>query len=365
MAAHLIRRADCGGTFYLVDGELTRSLKTKVKRYAEALLRQYTDGKYNLHAAPTVGAYYAIWIERKVEPLFRRSKIRDYKQAFKKHILPRFEHTSLIEIKTGDLAEFQVALIKTGIKVKSARNVIDANFRAMYRDARAEVEALAGKDPFLDLRWPKVRRDPPEPFTPEEQKKILDYFAEREPFYYAFVRFQFDTGARPSESTAITWADLNATARTVRIHKSRHLGVDSDTKTTKSRRSIILTQELTDLLQCLRHPWQKDSDKVFTTKTGTPINAGQWTKDYWQRVLDGLQIPRRKFYATRHSFITSMVKAGANLKAIGDYAGTSAQMIEENYCGELQLDPTIFQRSAANPLKNLASPTGFEPVLSA
>ena len=41
MAAHIIKRADCGGTWYLVDGNLVKSLKTKAKRYAEVLLRQY------------------------------------------------------------------------------------------------------------------------------------------------------------------------------------------------------------------------------------------------------------------------------------------------------------------------------------
>jgi hypothetical protein len=42
------------------------------------------------------------------------------------------------------------------------------------------------------------------------------------------------------------------------------------------------------------------------------------------------------------------------------HAGTSVQMIEDNYCGELQLDPTIFQLAFANRSKSLASPTGFE-----
>ena len=92
---------------------------------------------------------------------------------------------------TSDLAEFQVALIRTGIKVNSARNVIDLSFHDLSRDARAEIEAIAGIDPSLDLRWPKVRHDRPEPVNAEEQIKIMDYFAKSEPFYYTFIRFQF------------------------------------------------------------------------------------------------------------------------------------------------------------------------------
>jgi integrase len=365
MPAHLIKRADCGGTYYLVDGELTKSLKTKTKRYAEALLREYQDGKYRLAPVPTVGAYYERWIERKIEPLCRRAQIRDYRQAFKKHILPRFKDTSLLEIRTGDLSDFQVELLRKGLKVKSARNIIDASFRACYRDARAEIDELAGKDPFMDLRWPKVRREPPDPLTAEERDKVIAYFSEQEPFYYPFVRFQFETGMRPSESTALTWHDLNETASTVRIAKSRNLNTENNTKTSKSYRTIIIVRELMELLQCMRHPWSKDTDHIFLNKHGAPLTSDHFRGDYWNRVLDALGIRKRGFYACRHTFITEMVKKGYNLKAIAQYAGTSTTMIEDNYCGELNLDPndpTIFQRSSEKALSSLASPTGFEPV---
>ena len=66
-----------------------------------------------------------------------------------------------------------------------------------------------------------------------------------------------------------------------------------------------------------------------------------------------------------------------NLKEIADYTGTSVQMIETNYCGQT-LDPQrifsnraseedreMIERYPAKSRKDLASPTGFEPVLSA
>jgi hypothetical protein len=120
-----------------------------------------------------------------------------------------------------------------------------------------------------------------------------------------------------------------------------------------------------ELVQLLRHPWQKDTDKVFINKFGEPLSADQFRADYWNRMLDALGIRRRKFYATRHSFITQMVDAGYKLKSIGEYVGTSVTMIEEDYCGSLQLDPTILPRPSEKPSENLASPTGFEHVLPA
>jgi integrase len=365
MPAYIIERADCGGTYYLVDGEHTKSLKTKTKRYAEALLRQYQDGKYNLKPVPTVKEFFDSWIQKKIEPLVRRSLPRDYNQHFDAYVLPRFKDTRLSEVGTKDLTAFQVELLQKGLAVKTARNIIDSSFRALYRDARAEIDELKGKDPFIDIRWPKARREPPDPFMAEERDRIIEFFGVQEPFFYAFVRFQFETGMRPSESTGLTWADLDKQASTVRILTSRYLKADNNTKTTKSRRIIKIAPELMDLLQLLRHPWQKDTDKVFINKHGTGLSADQFRADYWNRMLDALGIRKRKFYATRHTFITQMVDAGYKLKAIAEYCGTSVSRIEENYCGSLQLDPTILPRPSEKPLQNMASPTGFEPVLPA
>jgi integrase len=175
---------------------LLKSLKTRSKTYAEALLKQYNQGKLSLDPCPTVKEFYDKWIEQQVPPLVRRSRTRDHRQAFNKHILPRFGAMALKDVKTGELRVWQAELLKTGLKVKSVRNILDSSFRALYRDARSEIEALEGKDPFLDIKWPKVKRLPPDPLSLDEKRRVLECFAESEPWYYPFVRFQLDTGCK-------------------------------------------------------------------------------------------------------------------------------------------------------------------------
>ena len=93
---------------------------------------------------PTVKDYFDNWIEKKIEPLFRRALIRDYKQHFRTHILPKFKHMRLSAIGTAELTDFRIQLLRRGLSVKSARNIIDGSFRKLYRDARAEFEELKG-----------------------------------------------------------------------------------------------------------------------------------------------------------------------------------------------------------------------------
>jgi hypothetical protein len=68
-------------------------------------------------------------------------------------------------------------------------------------------------------------------------------------------------------------------------------------------------------------------------------------------------------------WISTGARAGGpetGLNAIADYRGTSVQMIEEDYLRDARVERSNhFRTVASNFLKNLASPTGFEPVLSA
>jgi integrase len=231
----------------------------------------------------------------------------------------------------------------------------------MYRDARTEIDELNGRDPFMDLRWPAAARDKPDPFLPKERDKILDFFREREPFYYPWVLLAFMAGTRPSEASALQVDDLDVETCEIAITKTRHLGVDNQPKTGRSRRTIRISREITESLLTLPS-FSLCAESLFLNKYGGPLDANTWAQDYWPRTLQALEIRPRKFYATRHTFITEQVKRGELLKAIADYCGTSVQMIEDNYCGTLTLsDRTVFKPQRSKLVNSLVSPAGQRP----
>ena len=67
MPAHL--KQNHLGYWYLFDGFLKKSLKTKIKREAEVRLKQYQEGKFSLERIPTVQKFYDSWIATKIPPL--------------------------------------------------------------------------------------------------------------------------------------------------------------------------------------------------------------------------------------------------------------------------------------------------------
>jgi integrase len=360
MAAHIKQR---NSIWYLVDGATRTSLKTSRKGLAEHRLEQYIKGKYGLAPTPTVEDFFERWIESKVEPLYRRSTIKDYGFHFKSYILPAFEHLRLVAIATKDLNEFRVSLLKRGLAVKTCRNIIDGTFRAMYRDARIEIEALQGKDPFMDIQWPRLPRKRPDPFSADDRDKIIDWYVKNDFFFYPLVAWQFYTGMRPSEAFALTWPDVDLAAGTVSINKSRNMGVTAATKTGNSERIIPIDETLVGILKLLPSR-ELGLDHVFVGKRGEPMSK-KWAEHSWAAPLEKLGIKYRKFYCTRHTTITELVKAGHNLKAIADYVGTSVAMIEANYCARQGLNIAQNSHSSRpNYAESMVAGPGFEPGTS-
>ncbi|MBI1814070.1 MAG: site-specific integrase [Deltaproteobacteria bacterium] len=267
---------------------------------------------------------------------------------------------------------------------------MDASFRAMLRDARI-VDQLIDRDPFTGLIWPRMPKRPADPFTEEEREKILWWFRKKDPFYYPFALFLFHTGTRPSEAVALRWGAVDTGHGTVTIHLSRYLGSEAATKTQHSERTIRLLPEVRDALRVLRPLHATEDSYVFVNaKNGGPIEQREWPKDHWRRALTATKVRPRKFYATKHTFISVALTKGLNLKFIAEYCGTSVAMIEQHYGRFLasRVDDQLallsgssvaakvgrrvaktatfgggLQFPAEKPLWNIASPTGFEPVL--
>jgi len=337
MPAHIKQKNEYG-YWYLIDGNVKQSLRTTVKREAEVKLKLYIQGRLSLTPCPTVGKFYQDWILKQVAPLVRKNLARDYRQIFTRYVLPKFRNRVLSDIETKDLIEFRAELIGSGLSVKTARNIIDGSFRAMFKAARIEIRGdLEGYDPFIDIEWPRQKKIPPDPFTAEERDNIVRWYIENDFFYYPLIAWQFLTAMRPSETFALTWQDIDLEHGVVSINKSRSAGEIAATKTKNSERIIQIDQALIDLLKLLPSR-QVGIEHVFVGKRGDPMSK-KWAEHSWAGPLKTLQIRHRKFYATRHTYITERVRQGDKLKEIADYVGTSVTMIENNYCGKFQTKP--------------------------
>jgi integrase len=353
---------------------------------------------------PTLNDFYATWIARQQPPFVRPAQALDYRRHMTGYVLaaPAGDDDGrtvgellVTELRVTHLKSLRQRLTEGGLTLKTVRNIVDASFRAMMRDAREELDTLAISDAFAALRWPRLPEREPDPFTPEERDAILSHFAERQPFYYPWVVVRFWTGVRPGEAAALRIGDLDVKGGTLRINKSRHMGVDGATKTRGSTRTILLLPDVLDVLRDLVPLHADPTAFLFTNRyTGGPINQGEWAREYWGRCLEATGIRPRPFYNTRHTFISTALTNGVNLKWLAEYCGTSVEMIEKHYGRFMQTHAAtqsallvgaqagraarpvqslaaekpdtvagFFQNAAEKPFENQMVPRGFEPLL--
>ena len=265
----------------------------------------------------------------------RASLADTYRSHLRAHIFPAFGETVLTGVTPAALEAFRAKLIDrqtgNGLKVKTARDMLDGTFRALYRDART-IDRLVTDDPFAALKWPRKIDPEPDPFTEGERDLLIGYFWRKNRHYYPLVHVMFWTGLRTGEAVGLRWGDVDLRRGRLNVRRSRTMGEDNPPKTKRAERTIELRPDVVAVLREAEPLHVTDQPFVFTTMTGTPLDEERFVEKHWHRALRATGIKPRKFYATRHTFISVAVSTpGIRLKWLADYCGTSIEMIEAHY----------------------------------
>lgn len=193
-----------------------------------------------------------------------------------------------------------------------------------------------------------------DPFSAEERDQILEAIASnrfcpkssgfKHSYYSSFLTFLFKTGCRPSEATALTWGHIskdfgNITFQQRLIKTKTGKKINAGLKNGQKRRTFPCNASLRELLRTSKPDHCKSSDLVFPSPEGTFIDTDNFRNRIWKKVLEGLEIRYRKFYQTRHTFITLALEAtgehGGHLDAkdVARLVGNSPDTIYHHYAG--------------------------------
>jgi integrase len=289
----------------------------------------------------TIAEYAETWLAGKAaDKDNRRTLVRDYRRHLN-HILPALGTVSLMRLSLNDLKEFKDRLRESGLALKTARNIIDATFRALYRDACDAKVIRPEENPFEKIRWPRREEPGPDPYTPEERDGILAFFRDSthrvRRRYYPLVFTLFWTGMRLSEALGLKWRDVDVRAGTITIRRSRVMGEENAPKTKRSARTIKLHPDVVEVLRQHRGPRiPPPTDPVFVNQNGEAVNGDAFYDWNWKPALEDLSIRLRPVKNTRHTFITTALEQRWSPATAARYCGTSLEMIDKHYAGVIE-----------------------------
>lgn len=188
----------------------------------------------------------------------------------------------------------------------------------------------------------KQIKNSPSPFTKDEIERILSVFKTDKQFshYYPLMCFLFSTGCRTGEAIGLRWEKLNyglkcdskGTPLSATIDTSLSRNILKDTKTGVSR-EVPIPPKLGEILASIKPENALPGEFIFKSPLGKKVSLDRVSREIWTKALVKANVPHRKWYNTRHTFISHALDQGINPATVARITGHSVATMYASYAG--------------------------------
>lgn len=276
---------------------------------------------------PTFAEFSTTW-RAEMAPQWRRQHRNAVDDIFRCHLLPQFGDRPLASIAKADVLAFRAALSeekgRTHATLSASRiNKVMGLLRQMLTEAS---DRFGLPDAFKGVKRLKAKRPEIQPFSLDEVERIRNTI--RADFKH-YVTVRFFTGMRTGEINGLKWKYVDFDHDLILVRETFSAGeAEENAKTEHSVRDIPMLPQVKDALRAQweqRHP---DSEYVFCSREGNPLDAHNFANRIWYPLLRYLELEKRRPYQTRHTTATLMLASGENPEWIAKLMGhANTQML--------------------------------------
>jgi integrase len=130
--------------------------------------------------------------------------------------------------------------------------------------------------------------------------------------------------ALDGEAIGIKWSDFDGDV--LRVSRTIYEGKAQSPKTARSVRSLPLPGALISRMRAL-----KNSEYVFSSRKGTPVNPGNALKRYVAPAAEKLGIELDGWHAFRRTVATRLLRSGESPKLVSGILGNSVEILLKAY----------------------------------
>lgn len=279
----------------------------------------------------TVSAWLHTWYELYAQPNIRLATANRYELMMNVYTIPRIGNIKLSRLTSRDLQKLYKDLQENGRAhptAKSGTGLSSTTVRSLHlmlhcAFERAVKERLIQRNPTDDCIAPKVRKVEMQVLSPENIRAYLGAAAKRDalPMFY----LELVSGVRKGELVALLWSDVDTERKTISISKQYVRNpngecVLSRPKTENSVRLVSIPQEAIDLLlqEHDRHP---DSPCLFPSPVTGEMYHPDSVVNIHKKILKDAGLPHLKFHELRHTFATTALQNGVDVKTVSAMLG--------------------------------------------
>ena len=270
------------------------------------------------------------WYQTYSMPALRPSTQQEYELRIYRHIIPALGEIPLNQLTEADLQQFYCQLKNQGRLNRtelygpglSDRSVRGCHITCRAALARAVEEGLLPVNPASSCKLPGEGKREVRVLTREEMQRLL--IQAKADGCYELLLLELSAGLRRGELLALQWDDLDLETGELRVSRqvSRVRGklTVSRPKTDAALRTIVLSPAVTEQLrryqECATSRWIFPSPK----KADSPRDPAAVRK-LLRRVLERAGCPKIRFHDLRHTFVTTALEYGMDVKTLSAVVG--------------------------------------------
>ncbi len=325
-----------GGKRKVLYGDTRKEVQEKLK----AALHEQQQGVLITAPQQTLSQYLEHWLEHTIKPTIRPRSHERYEEIARLHIIPTIGKIKLQALTPQHVETMQSKKLKQGLSPTTVAAIHGLLHKALEDAVK---KGLVARNVCDAVSPPRKQHKEMKPLTAEQARQLIEA-AKGHPQEGLFV-LALATGMRRGELLGLKWQDIDFTSGVLHVRRvlsrtptkvGRATGdryVEAETKTKKSRRSIVLADFA---LQALKQhkarqeeahrvagdAWE-DHGYVFCNEIGRHVNPGHGVLVQLKLLLKKAGLPDIRFHDLRHSTATLLLSQGVHPKIVQEILGHS------------------------------------------
>jgi integrase len=346
------RRSGNYAIVYYVDGkqkwETIGPSRREADRALTARKREVDTGTWREPSSETLAAYAERWLAHRdpTRVLSGRARLApstfaEYRRALLLHIGPRLGERTLASLRTEDVDVLIAALEADGKAAGTVRNIVTP-LRKMLADAVRQGKLVANPAAKADLPPAQAftGKEIPTGHTEAIRAALADLAAmdpirsEPDLFFVCLFDVALGTGLRLGELRALRWRDIDRDRRLIRVERAYSRREVRQPKSEAGVRSVPLFPSVDAAFRelaarAVERDLYAPDELVFATIRGTPLHESNLNRRVWRPALEraGLAHVGYRFHDLRHTCVSRLVAAGADVKLVQVVAGHASPLI--------------------------------------